>query len=78
MVERLFGIVSDLADDGTAIVLSSHNLAPVERTADRVLVLDGGRFVADGPPRELVETTGAADLQTAFGELVSTDGVDGR
>ncbi|KAB1196880.1 MULTISPECIES: ABC transporter ATP-binding protein [Haloferax] len=78
MVERLFGIVSDLAADGTAIILSSHNLGPVERTADRVVVLDDGRFVADAPPREIVESAGAADLQTAFGTLVSTDGVDGR
>ncbi|WP_411962793.1 ABC transporter ATP-binding protein [Haloferax sp. YSMS24] len=78
MVERLFGIVSELAADGTAIVLSSHNLAPVERTADRVAVLDGGRFVADAPPREIIESTDSEDLQTAFGKLVSTDGVDGR
>ncbi|KAB1189034.1 MULTISPECIES: ABC transporter ATP-binding protein [Haloferax] len=78
MVERLFGIVSDLATDGTAIILSSHNLGPVERTADRVLVLDNGTFVADGAPRDILESTGATDLQTAFGELVTTDEVDGR
>lgn len=78
MVERLFDIVSTLAESGVAVVLSSHNLGPVERTADRVVVLDGGRFVADGPPRELVEPVGASDLQTAFGELVSTDEVEGR
>ncbi|WP_416839085.1 ABC transporter ATP-binding protein [Haloferax sp. DFSO52] len=78
MVERLFDIVSSLAADGTAIVLSSHNLGPVERTADRVVLLDGGRFVTDAAPSEIVESTGASDLQTAFGTLVSTDGVDGR
>ncbi|WEL25164.1 ABC transporter ATP-binding protein [Haloferax volcanii] len=78
MVERLFDIVSDLADAGVAVVLSSHNLGPVERTADRVVVLDGGRFVADGDPRAVVESVGAADLQTAFGDLVATEGVTGR
>ncbi|ELZ91667.1 ABC transporter ATP-binding protein [Haloferax mucosum ATCC BAA-1512] len=78
MVERLFDIVSELADSGVAVVLSSHNLGPVERTADRVAVLDGGRFVADGPPGELVEAVSAADLQTAFGEFVSTEEVEGR
>ncbi|MFC7128794.1 ABC transporter ATP-binding protein [Haloferax chudinovii] len=78
MVERLFDIVSDLADAGIAVVLSSHNLGPVERTADRVVVLDGGRFVADGDPRAVVESVGAADLQTAFGDLVATEEVTGR
>ncbi|GGC61660.1 ABC transporter ATP-binding protein [Haloferax sulfurifontis] len=78
MVERLFDIVSALADAGVAVVLSSHNLGPVERTADRVVVLDGGRFVADDDPRAVVESVGAADLQTAFGDLVATEGVTGR
>ncbi|POG57423.1 ABC transporter ATP-binding protein [Haloferax marisrubri] len=78
MVERLFGIVSALADAGVAVVLSSHNLGPVERTADRVVVLDGGRFVADGDPRAVVESVGATDLQTAFGDLVATEEVTGR
>ncbi|WP_082677748.1 ABC transporter ATP-binding protein [Haloferax sp. Q22] len=78
MVERLFGIVSDLADAGVAVVLSSHNLGPVERTADRVVVLDGGRFVADDDPRAVVESAGAVDLQTAFGDLVATEEVTGR
>ncbi|WP_396610282.1 ABC transporter ATP-binding protein [Haloferax sp. S1W] len=78
MVERLFEIVSDLADEGVAVILSSHNLGPVERTADRVVILDGGEFVATGSPKELVDSVEAADLQTAFGRLVSTDEVDGR
>ncbi|UVE49088.1 ABC transporter ATP-binding protein [Haloferax larsenii] len=78
MVERLFEIVAELAAEGTAVVLSSHNLGPVERTADRVVVLDGGRFVATGSPQELVESAEATDLQTAFGTLVSTEEVAGR
>ncbi|MFC7204224.1 ABC transporter ATP-binding protein [Haloferax namakaokahaiae] len=73
MVERLFAIVSDIASSGRSVVLSSHNLGPVERVADRVLVLSDGRVVADGSPRELVERSGAPDLQMAFGTLVSGD-----
>lgn len=38
--------------DRTAIVIA-HRLSTVE-IADRVLVLDGGRIVEDGPPEELV------------------------
>jgi ATP-binding cassette subfamily B protein len=36
----------------TAIVIA-HRLSTVE-IADRVLVLDGGRVVEDGPPAELI------------------------
>jgi ABC-type multidrug transport system fused ATPase/permease subunit len=40
----------------TAIVIA-HRLSTVE-IADRVLVLDAGRIVEDGPPAELITGTG--------------------
>ncbi|WP_233513830.1 ABC transporter ATP-binding protein [Micromonospora craterilacus] len=42
--------------DRTAVVIA-HRLSTVE-TADRVLVLDGGRIVEDGPPAELIADGG--------------------
>jgi ABC-2 type transport system ATP-binding protein len=47
-------IVADLRSAGIAILLTSHDLGDVERMADRVAVMTGGRIVASGTPAELV------------------------
>lgn len=47
---RLLQTLARLRDQGTGIVLITHDLHLVHRHADRVAVLHGGRVVADGPP----------------------------
>ncbi|MEU4802601.1 ABC transporter ATP-binding protein [Actinosynnema sp. NPDC023587] len=47
LVHRL----SDL--EGMTILLTTHDLAEAEKLADRILVLAGGRIIADGSPDQL-------------------------
>ncbi|WP_330182052.1 ABC transporter ATP-binding protein [Nocardia sp. NBC_01503] len=47
-------LVHRLADDQqTTILLTTHDLDEAEKLADRILILAGGRIVADGSPDEL-------------------------
>ncbi len=39
-----------LADDGMAIVVVLHDLSLAMQYCDRLVLIDGGRIVADGPP----------------------------
>jgi energy-coupling factor transporter ATP-binding protein EcfA2/uncharacterized membrane protein len=40
---------------GTTIIITEHRLEEVFPMSDRVLVMDEGRIIADGPPREVGE-----------------------
>ena len=46
-------IVANLRATGVAILMTSHDLTDVERLADRICILDGGRIVASGTPAQL-------------------------
>jgi branched-chain amino acid transport system ATP-binding protein len=51
-IERL---VRRIADTGVAVVLVEHDMKLVMRISDRVLVLDRGRPLAEGPPQVVRE-----------------------
>jgi branched-chain amino acid transport system ATP-binding protein len=53
--ERLAALVEELREDGLTILLIEHDVGFVTRLADRVVVLDLGRVIADGPPAEIRE-----------------------
>jgi ABC-2 type transport system ATP-binding protein len=50
---RLWSLVGELRRRGTTIVVSTHYLAEAEALCDRVAILDRGRLVAEGAPRDL-------------------------
>ena len=43
-------IVEEQRDAGVCVVLTTHELGEAERLADRVVIIDGGRKVAEGTP----------------------------
>jgi ABC-2 type transport system ATP-binding protein len=66
-VRELRALLAELAGRHT-VLLSSHQLAEVEAVADHLVVLVGGRVVAEGAPAEL---RGAGSLEDRFVELAS-------
>ncbi|WP_030016068.1 heme ABC transporter ATP-binding protein [Curtobacterium sp. S6] len=48
--EKLLRSAKKRAEDGAAVVVVLHDLNHASRYADRILMFDGGRLVADGPP----------------------------
>ncbi len=49
----VLALVDEMADDGRTVLMCTHLLAEAEGLVDQVVVMDAGRAVADGSPREL-------------------------
>ncbi|MDR6593736.1 ABC transporter ATP-binding protein [Saccharothrix longispora] len=62
---RLAGALRDLADDGHAVVLATHDVEFVAEYATRVVVLADGEVVADGPTAEVVTASPVFSPQVA-------------
>jgi len=60
----LWDVVAALRSDGVSVVLTTHYIEEAERLADHVVVIDHGRVVAAGSPREL--TDAGTDAELAF------------
>ena len=53
--------VAQLNREGMALLYTSHYMEEVERLCDRIGIMDGGRLIAEGSRRELVDRVGQAD-----------------
>ena len=63
-VRWLRSVLRDMAAGGRTVLVSSHLLAEVAQTVDRVVVIDRGRLLAEGPVADLVQT--GESLEDAF------------
>lgn len=50
---KSWGVIGDLARNGTTILLTTHYLEEAQALADRVMVIARGRVVAEGTPQDI-------------------------
>ncbi len=68
-------LIAGLRSRGVTVVLTTHLMDEAEHLADQVVVIDGGRLVAEGSPAEL---TGAGATSLTFGAPAGLDLLDLR
>jgi len=66
------GLLDVAANDGTALLVTSHNMREVERLCERVVFLAAGSVVANGSPTEVADAFGHGDLEGVFLHLAGT------
>ena len=55
MASQILELLRQLSDQGKLIVFIEHDIGAVRQVADHVIVMDEGRIIAQGPPREVLE-----------------------
>ncbi|HMG71667.1 MAG TPA: ABC transporter ATP-binding protein [Gemmatimonadaceae bacterium] len=58
----LWELISKFQAEGRTIVLTTHYMEEAERLCDRVAIVDHGRVIAAGTPRELIEAVDVSHL----------------
>lgn len=70
---QLWDLVDRLRAMGRTIVLTTHYMDEAERLCDRVAIVDKGKVIALGTPRELIRSLGAEQMVECA--LASNDGL---
>ena len=63
-------IIKQLAKDGMTVLLSSHNMFEIEFLSDRLGIMNNGKLLACGAPRDLKEKFSTNDLEEVFIKLI--------
>lgn len=53
-------------ENGLTILYTTHNMKEVEEMCDRVIFINEGKIVTEGPPTKLIERFGLRDLNEVF------------
>lgn len=59
---QLWELVERLKEAGVTIILTTHYMDEAERLCDRVAIMDHGRIIALGTPRELIASVGVEHM----------------
>jgi ABC-2 type transport system ATP-binding protein len=59
---QLWGLIEGFKADGRTVLLTTHYMDEAQRLCDRVAIIDKGKVIALGTPRELVQSLGGTDV----------------
>jgi len=64
-----WGLIKDLKEKGSTVILTTHYIEEAEALADRVGIIDHGRLIALDTPTALMGEHGAENLEEVFIKL---------
>lgn len=70
---EIHDLIRRLAQSGSTIVFTSHDMEEVHKLADRLMMIDAGRVVAEGKPEELCIAYQTENLEELYLKLMDEE-----
>ncbi len=70
LVGEVLGVLQELAADGMTMIVVTHELGFAKKVADRIIFMDEGRIVEDGPPEQILRAPRTERLKQFLDRLV--------
>ena len=77
-VHKCFKRIREYRDEGTTLLIVSHDPAAIQSLCDRAILIDGGRLVRDGSPSEVLDYYNALVAAKENDKIVTGRDGEGR
>ena len=68
--QEIRALIKNTAKQGTTVLLSSHNMLEVEFLCDRIVLIEEGKIVETGKPKDLMIKYDARNIEEVFTRVV--------
>ena len=67
---EVLAVLEDLKRDGLTLVVVTHEIGFARRAADRIVVLDAGKVIEEGPPSQVLDNPRTARTQQFLSQVL--------
>jgi polar amino acid transport system ATP-binding protein len=72
LVKEVLDVMRELAEEGMTMMVVTHEIGFAREVADRVIFMDGGVIVEEGPPAEVLENPREERTKKFLGLVLGT------
>jgi polar amino acid transport system ATP-binding protein len=75
LVGEVLGVIRELAEEGRSMILVTHEIRFARDVADRVIFMDGGHVVEEGPAAEVINRPRMDRTRAFLGQVGESSGL---
>ncbi|HHT50728.1 MAG TPA: amino acid ABC transporter ATP-binding protein [Eubacteriaceae bacterium] len=70
LVGEVLKVIKDLAEEKRTMIIVTHEMAFAQEVSDRVVFMDEGRILEEGPPEKIFKNPDNERMQTFLGKII--------